>query len=292
MTGVLLIAFGRRGYGLMAHNLAFSLRHYAPDLHITLYASDDLSGTYNPALFSDVRALPKELYLHPVTGRIDPARAKCRIYELGISAGLDRFLFLDVDALALADIRPLLEALRDRKVATDIQGRGGKGDNILYNIWATNETMWKHFRLADNATLCGVQSSWMYFERSKTGQAIQDFATYYLSQGRPAAGLTHEWGKSGGLPDEFVYQGVFAKLGLIPEAPATERKPIFFGNAQALETPEQVKSRYHILSIYGQGGNKPLTLRKWQEMYDRELSKMGGTWFASEAVMKDKHANF
>lgn len=286
MTGVLLIAFGRRGYGLAAHNLALSLRAYAPDLNIILYASDNLQGTFDPSLFTAIYRLKDSDYLHPTSGKIDPARAKCQAYALGIKAGLDRFLFLDVDAIALSDIRPTLDALKGCTAATYAVPMGQRSAAAW---WAKPEVMYRHFDLLPDAPICGVQSSWMYFERGKVCDLMQQMLSYYFAQGRPVGGMSLEWGKGGMLPDEFVYQGVFAKMGIVPTPPLLPRQMVFFGNNKATETPDQVAERYNIIAIYG---TKSLTLPKWLRMYDRHMAAIGGHWHGSDQIMKDKFANF
>ncbi len=38
--GILLMAWGKRGYGFMAHNLAVSIKHHSPGIPIHLIATE------------------------------------------------------------------------------------------------------------------------------------------------------------------------------------------------------------------------------------------------------------
>jgi hypothetical protein len=276
----------------MAHNLALSLKRVSPDIPIVLFASESLRSTIAPDLFHSVHTLPESDYRHSVTGRIEPAKAKCQAYRLGLQAGLSEFLFLDVDGVALSDISPLLDHLRGSVIATEVTGTGGKSDTINYSIWATNAQMWRHFDLAPDATLCGVQSSWMYFEKHPINDALQVQLDHYVTEGPPLGGFKMNWGNA--IPDEFIYAGCLARMGLIPSLPpGAARRPIFFGHAKRRETPPQVEAQYHILSIYGGGDGKlrGLTRPQWLKMYDRTLSLSDRIWYSAAQVMGDKHAN-
>lgn len=279
MRGILLCAFGKRGYGLMAHNLAFSLR----DVPIVLYVSKALLPTVDRDMYHAVHVLDESDYRHAVTGRVEPAKVKAQAYRLGVAAGLDEFLYLDVDAVALKPIAPLLDHLRGSVIATEVTGTGGLNDIINYSIWATNSQMWRHFELQPTATLCGVQSSWMYFEKSATCDALQIQLDHYINEGAPFGGFKMSWG--GAIPDEFLFAGCFGRLGIVP---STTIRPIFFGNAKRKETVAEVKANYHLLSIYGGRG---LTRPQWLKLYDDVVSSHDGIWYPSTQVMGDKHAN-
>jgi hypothetical protein len=287
MGDILLIAFGKRGYGLMAHNLALSLAHYSPDVRLTLYVSDDLRRFItSPHLFHQILPLPTEYYLNNA-GVVDPAVAKTQLYRLGLMAGLEKFLYLDVDALALNDISPLLTVLEGSKCVTEVLGKGGKDDDIPYNIWATSEKTWDFFNLAPNATLCGIQSSWMYFERSDVADKVQEYLDYFMDIGIPRGMVVFNWG--GTTPDELLYQGVFAKMGMIPQHPKAIF-PIYFGHSKNVKSEQDVRKDHYLLSIYGNGKGNTLTLSKWFKMYDNDLRKLGSQYLWQQ-IAGDKHAN-
>lgn len=287
MGDILLIAFGKRGYGLMAHNLALSLKHVSPDLRITIYISAELRRFLTlPHLFHQIIELPTSYFLNNA-GVVDPAIAKTQIYRLGVNAGLDKFLFLDVDAIALNDIRPLLTDLQGSKCVTEVLGYGRKEDDIPYNIWATTDKTWEFFNLAADAVLCGIQSSWIYFERSDVSDKVQEYLDYYMDIGIPRGMVVFNWG--GTTPDELLYQGVFAKMGLIPQHPKAIF-PIYFGHSKNVKSEQEVRKDHYLLAIYGNGKGNTLTLQKWFKMYDSICRSLGSQYLCVN-ILGDKHAN-
>ena len=285
---ILLIAFGKRGYGLMAHNLAFTLRHNSPDVNIGIWISQSLYNEIpDKTLYTDIRILDDAQFMK--NGKIEPAIAKAQIYRLGCQMA-DKFLYLDVDGICINDIEPLLKRLDGLTIATEVLGKGSKEDTVNYSVWASNKDIWENFNLPDNATLCGIQSSWAYFEKSAIGDKMQEYLDYYLLKGIPKYLLKMQWG--GTVPDELLYQGVYAKLGIVPILPKEEMKPIFFGHGKRNETEQEVLSNYHILSLYGNSGNRSLVKPKWLKLHDRYLRLIGDSrGFTSTIVMADKHAN-
>ena len=78
---IVLVAFGKRGYGLMAHNLAFSIKHHNPNIKIGLWIDEALSKQLpDRSLFDDVRILSGSDY-RDKKGKIDPAKAKTQLYR-------------------------------------------------------------------------------------------------------------------------------------------------------------------------------------------------------------------
>lgn len=278
---ILLIAFGKRGYGLMAHNLALSLRAKS-DVPIHLYITDELRQYIDASMFASINRLTDEDY--KVRGRVEPAKVKSRIYELGRKIGLEKFLYLDVDGLCLNPID--FDELEGTTIATEIIGKGTKSESINYSIWASNEDIWREFNLKEDAILCGIQSSWMYFEKSQVCDKMQEYLNYYMTKGLPRSMVSNLWG--GAIPDELLYQGVFAKMGIVPN---TVKGMIFFGHKKALDTPADVAEKYRILSLYGNGDGNTLTRPKWFKLYDSELRKLGGHYYPHDKVMRDKHVN-
>lgn len=272
----------------MAHNLAFSIKHHNPNIKIGLWVDDALSKQLpDRSLFDDIRILEEKDY-QDKKGKIDPAKAKTQIYRFG-TAMFDKFLYLDVDGLCLSDLQPLLDSLDGLQIATEVMSTGGRNDEIQYSPWATNENIWKFFDLNEGAKFCGIQSSWAYFEKCEIGDRMQAWLDYYMEVGLPRWMLTQIWG--GTLPDELMYQGVYAKLGIIP---SYDGKVVFFGNSRAKETAEEVKENYKVLSLYGNGGNttRTLTVAKWLKMHDILLKEYGARpIYKAREVMNDKHAN-
>lgn len=283
---VVLVAFGKRGYGLMAHNLAFSIKHHNHNIKIGLWIDEALSKQLpDRSLFDDIRILEEKDY-RDKKGKIDPAKAKTQLYRFG-TAMAEKFLYLDVDGLCLSDIQPLLDSLDGLQIATEVMSTGGRNDEIQYSPWASNENIWKLFDLNEDAKFCGIQSSWAYFEKCEIGDRMQAWLDYYMEVGVPTWMLTQTWG--GTLPDELLYQGVYAKLGIVP---SYDGKVVFFGNSRAKETEQEVKENYKVLSLYGNGGNttRTLTVAKWLKLNDTLLKQYGANpVYKARELMNDKH---
>ena len=284
MNNILLVAFGKRGYGLMTHNLALSLKHHSPDVNIHLFITEPLEQYLNREHYASINRIEFDDF-NDHRG-VAPAKIKARIYELGRSIGLESFLYLDVDAICLNPIESFFDELRGSTIATEIIDKGGKGDNINYSIWAKQSDIWDFFKLEDDTTLCAIQSSWMYFEHSEVCDKIQEYLTWYMLKGVPVSILKQMWGRTFAIPDELLYQGVFAKMGIVPEMPVTPKHRILFGNKKNKTTVETAENEFYLLSMYG---DDRLTQKKWIKLYDKPLSSIDMLNFhPADMVMRDK----
>ncbi len=285
MNNVLLVAFGKRGYGLMTHNLALSLKHHSPDVNIHLFITDELKQYIQDDMYANIRSLSYDDY-NDHRG-IAPAKVKARIYELGRSLNLDSFLYLDVDALCLNPVDTFFDELKGKGIATEIIDKGGKTDSINYSIWAKSSDIWNFFKLDDKATLCAIQSSWMYFEKNEVCDKLQEYLNWYMIKGIPLSMLVQTWG--GAVPDELIYQGILAKMDVVPYTPKAEKHTILFGNKKNKTEVSQAKELFYLLSIYG---NDKLTQKKWLKLYDKELIEIDrSNYYPYDMCMRDKHAN-
>lgn len=292
--GILLLAFGKKGYLRMAYNLAFSIKHFNPLLHITVVVSDGIEGIkpheYN--VFDNVLSISKDQYT--TNGRIDPAKVKARAYHIG-SQFYQHTLYLDVDAVAVSDVTPLLDhcARSGKGYLTEVIDKGGKNDFVNYSMWASNANIWQWFGLQDTATLYGIQSSWAYFERDK-GKALGDAAWHYFNQEFPLSMLMNKW--AGTLPDELLYQGSTAKLDINPTLTGFDKRPIFFGNASGTQANDII-SNYVLLSCFGNSGSKSLTKLEYMLLYDKLMKGYKAAkgeqhgYKLREYCMPDKHTN-
>lgn len=277
--GIVLLAFGRRGYLNMAHNLAMSIKFYNPAINITLFTENN----YDPIdkdLYDSVRELPNDMIYTAGVG-IDPIKAKIGLYDI---LPYEYNLYLDVDALLLKDITPLLDTLIENKetFVTDIIDTGDINKSIQYSIWAKNEDIFKHFDLPKDAILPSTQTSWMYIKKCKDSKQIFETAKKYIDF--PKNRLTKKWG--GTMPDELIFSGVLAKLKCIPKL---NPNPIFFGNKLSEKTYTELREQYFILSLYGNGRGRTMTLKKYIDWYDSLLKTYGNKYYYSKTFMQDKH---
>src|SRR3990172_3816152 len=110
--GIVLLAFGKRGYGFAAYNLAVSIRAFNNTIPITIYHDDIAFGQIEEHKLSifDKRIPIKRESLYN-NGSFDPGYVKVNIYDL---LPYDLTMYLDVDALCLKDIAPLFEQIEKK----------------------------------------------------------------------------------------------------------------------------------------------------------------------------------
>ena len=110
--GIVLLAFGKRGYGFAAYNLAVSIRAFNTTIPITCYHDDIAFSQVEKeklVVFDSLVPLPKDFMYNQ--GVFDPGYAKVNLYDL---YPYDLNLYLDVDALCLRDIAPLFEIMESK----------------------------------------------------------------------------------------------------------------------------------------------------------------------------------
>lgn len=286
--GIVLFAFGKRGYHFAAYNLALSLKHFSPKVQIALFHhGDGFSQLHDLSLFDKVQKLPDHVVYS--NGVLDPAKVKTHIYDF---LPYDENLYLDVDACALKPVEPLMDILSKHKgfYLTDVLGRGRKGDDINYAIWSDHNTIWDFFGLKDDAVYPAIQSSYAYIKKTKTAEKFFAKVKKFYEKGFPLKKIAMRWG--GTIPDELLFSGTCAKTGYDPGGGV---RPIFFGWKLMKESLTQIESAYYFTAIYGNGKGKTLTKRKYLEWYDRLLDviarRMGRSRFKHHDIMRDKHAN-
>ncbi len=276
--GILLSAFGRKGYIYAAFNLAVSIKNFNKDLKVALAFDRDIFKYLSPdkiALFDELIEIPKdEFYTH----RIDPAKYKTSIYKY---LPYDETLILDVDAVALKDLTPLIEFLstQESNILTDVYGYG------KVDVWASLDYMREVFGCD---VINSVQSSWMYVKKP-----FKEFF-YKVEENLKLIDKNKItlWG--GTIPDELVYQGTLAQFGINP---SVDIRPIMFGNYYAPETFTELGEKFYILSLYGNGVGRKETKQRYIDYYDRIMrvycNNLGFAHdYKSVYIMTDKHLNF
>lgn len=289
--GIVLFAFGRKGYAKMAHNMAMSIKHYNPDIHITYFADQYcLNYSYDARVMDSVKKIPDELT--KTKGKIDPAKLKTHIYDL---LPYDENLYLDVDGLALKDLQPLIDKLSSSKkyYQTDVVGYGGKGEQINYAIWSDQDTIWNFFNLTKTSKYPAIQSSYCYVKKSDKAKNFFHKVEEFFLKGFPLDKIEMRWG--GTIPDELIFSGTCAKMKVNPDSGV---RPIFFGFRLKNETRtfEQIQENYYITSIYGNGRGNTMVAPRFVKWYNDQIKligrKMGLPYFTTPSFFKDKHANF
>jgi hypothetical protein len=278
--GVVLFAFGKPHYYGAAYNLAFSIKRFNSGLKIALYV-DDRSKCYGYAhgLADFVDSINEIKPEHLSTnGKLDPGKLKVNLYEY---LPFDHNIYLDVDAVALKDIEPMVNELinagKDYISHTVGYHTIQQGRAIPSMQWAWADDIWQHFELSDTAVLPAINSSIQYIRKGIEAEKIYIIAKdYYENNQLPVQKLRMKWG--GGQPDELYMNVALAKLGLDPaiisvgQTDGSENGYIHFAMQRRL-TFEQITERFYLQSYYGGQGFTPLFYVEW---LDRLLRK----WFA------------
>jgi hypothetical protein len=286
--GIVLFAFGKRGYFFAAYNLALSVKHFNPEIPVVLfYNGDSLKYLSNLSVFDDIYPIKDEdIYRN---GKIDPARLKTNIYKY---LPYDENLYLDVDGLALKDLQPLIDHLSKQKgwYLTDVTGVGGKGDKINYAIWASQEKIWEFFKLKSDAQYPAIQSSFAYIKKTKTAEKFFNKVYKNYELDFPVRDLKMQWG--GTIPDELLFSVTCAQSNIVPRSNC---KPIFFGWVLSNKTYGQIKDQHYLTAIYGNGNGRTLTRPRYLKWYDNLLRsyalKEKKPYYKTSYIMQDKHAN-
>jgi hypothetical protein len=284
--GVHVLAFGARGYGYAAANLAASLKHFSPDVHITAHVG---KGAEIPAthrhLFDKITgiAIPDDLKGNP-----DPGFAKANLADI-LPQG--KSLYIDADSIVLKDIVPFLQELDklDKPFAMEVIGKGDAKAPPAYFDWVKPTGMLDKYKLPRDTTLYGVQSSWMFFDLPAAGdfadtvaESLEDWTTYELRG---------HWGWT--IPDEVAYSSACSRMGYDPTGP---KGAICFGSRNLHNSVEALQQEFHILSLFGQGVGKPMVKPFYFEAYDRILHNVYTSLGMDHAynwpmIMRDKYVN-
>lgn len=294
-SGVVLFAFGHRVYYQAAYNLLYSLRYYNPNVPITLFVDSIESALKNcPNLVryvDKVEAVEKELLY--TNGKFDPARLKVSLYDL---LPYENNLYLDVDAVALKDIQPLIDQLTENGKPYIAHTVGfhtiDKGRAIDSMQWAWADEIWSRYKLSDKAILPAINSSLQFIKKHQTTEKIYSTAKdLLLNNPIPIEKLRMKWG--GGQPDELYMNISFAineydpsdmEVGTIGTAEAGH---IHFASRRGL-TYAEVIDKYYLQSYYG---GKRFTALFYTEWLDRMLKNMMGVHeYKIHDIVQFKHA--
>jgi hypothetical protein len=292
--GILLLAFGKKGYAESANNLAYTIKRLS-GVHITLAVQPELLNyifAEDYQYWDNIVELKEADYI--TDGKIDPAKAKVSVYDIG-SKYYKEFIYLDVDAMCWQNIDGLFDQCSDsgKFYVTDVKGVGEQDEVINYSIWASNEDIVDFFDLKKKDKIYAIQSSWAYF---KVCQEAKDFMTEvkkYFKKGFDKKKLLEKWG--GTLPDELIFSGVLSKMG-IDASHNFYPEPIHFGNKHPHKGFTDLAKDTYIMSTYGNGNGQTLTKTSYFEYYDRQMiewkkEELKGHKYKIGQINKDKHAN-
>lgn len=275
---ILLIAFGKRGYAYSAYNLAFSIKHFSPNIPITIF-HDGILDT-----------LPEEKKIHfdkiEKLQKADPAKIKSQIYDL---SPFEETLYLDVDGIALKDINPLIAELQKYNYYTHLAGehRLSDGNKMSSMLWAYSDSIISHFGLSKDTVLPATNSSIVWFKKCDEVKKLYDQLKANLANPIPLKDLRYQWG--GTQPDELYLNIALAQTGIqLPK-----EKHMFFGPQLINKTFEQITEENYFLSTFG---GRNFTKQRYTDWYDRLLDIMHKKHgllhsYRHNRIVSDKHAN-
>lgn len=227
--GVVILALGHPNYGRMALNLAVSLKcvNGMEGVDICLLHSDGMDTIFNHEerqFFDRFVKVPEHYYTYK--GNKEYQMAKTFVYDL---SPYQRTVYLDADSIWLPNnkIEALFHKCWNNPVLFqcihewDIQGEWG----CLWTAGKEKNEGLKQIReiynITDNRTIYEIQSSFMYFEKSRVAKAFFSTAKECYIK-RPFWFFT--W--NNGIPDELVFNISTAINRIkLPEFPYT---PLFF----------------------------------------------------------------
>jgi len=273
-TGVVLVAFGKPQYYWAAYNLAYSIKRFNKDLSIALVSdSKDRALYYCHDLTNQIDVyvdLPEQ---HIYTNKkLDPGKAKVLLFDY---LPFHYNLYLDVDAVCLKDLQPLIDQLiaNNAKYATRVVGEHtiDQGRDFKAMQWAWADQLWQHFGLTKADKIYAINSSIQFIEKCPEAEAIyRTAADLYLNNPMPINKLRMKWG--GGQPDELYFNVSFGKNNFKPY----EIDAVCFQMSREFSYA-QIEERFYLMSYYGGKGFTPNFYIEW---LDRKLK----SWMQQDGI--------
>ena len=268
------MAFGKPQYYWAAYNLAYSIKRFNPTLQIALISDSKERAVYHcyglTSVIDEYVELPEQ---HIYTNKkLDPGKAKVLLYDY---LPYHYNLYLDVDAVCLKDLQPLIEQLiaNDAKYATHVIAEHSidKGRDFIQMQWAWADSLWEHFGLTKEDKIYAINSSIQFIEKCDEAEAIfRTAADLYLNNPMPLGKLRMKWG--GGQPDELYFNVSFGKNKFKPY----EIDVVCFQMNREY-TFTQIEERFYLMSYFGGKGFTPSFYIDW---LDRKLK----AWMQEDGI--------
>ena len=282
-TGVVLLAFGKPQYYWAAYNLAFSIRKHSPNVNITVLFDDQIKGlSYCPEFMKYINNIGSidadDIYTNK---KLDPGKVKVNLYKY---LPYDCNLYLDVDAIALKDIQPMIDELSQsgKDYISHCVGYHtiDKGRDFKEMQWAWADKMWEHFNLLESYVMPAINSSMQWIVKGSQAEAIYRTAKdLYFNNPIPIKDLRMKWG--GGQPDELYMNGALAIHGIDPalktytKNDGSEGGMIHFSMQRGLSF-EKITENYYLQSYYGGAGFTPIFYINWLDrMLNADFKAIG-----------------
>ena len=299
-TGVVLLAFGKVQYYWAAYNLAFSIRKHSPNVSITVLFDDPgkaLSQCHD--LMKYVNHIGHialdDIYTNK---KLDPGKVKVNLYKY---LPYDCNLYLDVDAIALKDIQPMIDELSQsgKDYISHCVGYHtiDKGRDFKEMQWAWADRMWEHFNLLPSYVMPAINSSMQWIVKGSQTEAIYRTAKdLYFNNPIEIKDLRMKWG--GGQPDELYMNVALAIHGIDPALKAytknsgSEGGMIHFAMQRGL-TYQEIIENYYLQSYYGGAGFTPRFYIDWLDrMLNADFKAIGSRHiYLISRIAENKYAD-
>ena len=290
-TSIILMAFGKRGYYFAAYNIAFSIKEFGCNVPIHLVV--DSIANLKKYLGHGINYFDSVIEMEPGHIRLnDPAWSKLHLNHYITT---DNALYLDVDAVAVKDITPLIEQLSkiDKSYIAHTVGYHTlkEGNEIPSMQWAWANDLWEHFGLNEDAVLPAINSSLVWINKVGAEPIYKKALEFYAN---PLKKLRNKWG--GVQPDELYMNVALAALGIDPsmDGKGNDDKEglIHFAMKRTLTTLE-VREKFYLQSYYGGKGFTNKFYIDWCDKILRDLHAAKGINhnYTLDKIITDKHAN-
>ena len=299
-TGVVLLAFGKVQYYWAAYNLAFSIRKHSPNVNITVLfdnPSKALSQCHD--LMNYVNHIghiaADDIYTNK---KLDPGKVKVNLYKY---LPYDCNLYLDVDAIALKDIQPMIDELSQsgKDYISHCVGYHtiDKGRDFKEMQWAWADRMWAHFNLLPSYVMPAINSSMQWIVKGSQTEAIYRTAKdLYFNNPIEIKDLRMKWG--GGQPDELYMNVALAIHGIDPALKAytknsgSEGGMIHFAMQRGLSY-QDIINNYYLQSYYGGAGFTPRFYIDWLDrMLNADFKAIGSRHiYLISRIAENKYAD-
>lgn len=280
-TGVLIIAFGARGYHFAAYNLCLSIKHKNHDVKIAIYCDNNKIVDYAQC-GADI--------IKEVSFSHEPGFNKINVLS---DLPFENTLYLDADGICMKDPLPLLEDLikQNKFFMCDIFGSGKFGSEIEYDLWAKHEDSFDFFTIDKDQSWNTTQTSWMFCRKGKELDNFTKQLRFYWQKGFPKEKLKNKWGRF--MPDELFFSGIVSKNNIDA---SYHSRPMFYG-IEYLQNLGTIKHNHYFMALHGNGIGRTLTKLDYWEYYDRLMhaicKEMGQPFnYKGFYLAKDKITNW
>jgi len=241
-NGIILIAVGDKAYANWAANMAVSIRYHNPNLPIAVIVDENCKRNFLreelEKLFDYVLDVKKEHLFS--NSEFSPGLLKLNLNNY---TPFKKTMFLDADGITIKPLDGLFEMCKGNDVASQVNSISTAQDETWPCQWMNLENTRKYYELGDNFNLPEINSSFIYWEKSKKSDAffktaLECFIPDYKTS----------WGKA--FPDELAFNVAACKEGLDLSISEEKNVPVIF------LASEGIKEQTFVIGLYGETSNK------------------------------------